>query len=544
MTLSRKPDRRNDMRIAEPHDNTVADGDTASWRLGHIIDGAAERNPGTTALVIGAQRRRITYADLAQLVVDHSAALLHRGLRAGDVVALQASNSIELVVALLGAVRAGLVVAPLDPTLPWAERRARVDRIGARVLLTDAPQPERASDGNCPQWCLRTAPPSSAHSKPQMLLIATDSARAVTAPLSGLTNDDALIMFTSGTTGMPKLLSWTHVNLAAAIDGIADAYQLNPSDATVAVMPLFHGHGLIATLLSTLSTGGAVLLPARGRFSAHTFWDDATTVGATWYTAVPTIHQILLEHASADRGGYRGQFRFIRSCSAPLSPTMARRIEATFNAPVLAAYGMTETTHQASSVLPASDAYARLHTVGTPTGLSVRIVDDNGATCPAGITGEIWLRGATVVRGYLGNPDATAGTFVDGWVRSGDLGTVDGHGNRAVQGRIKELINRGGEKISPEHVEDVLMSYPGVDQVAVFGIPDPLYGERVRAIIVRARGSDLEVADLTSYCQHYLAPFEVPEGVTFADQLPLTAKGSLDRTKLSDYLLTGERSSG
>ena len=159
-------------------------------------------------------------------------------------------------------------------------------------------------------------------------------------------------------------------------------------------------------------------------------------------------------------GGYRGQFRFIRSCSAPLSAAMARRIEATFSAPVLAAYGMTETTHQASSVLPAADAYARLHTVGTPTGLSVRIVDDNGAgACRR--TGEIWLRGATVVRGYLGNPDATAGTFVDGWVRSGDLGTVDGHGNLAVQGRIKELINRGGEKISPEHVEDVPCPIPG-----------------------------------------------------------------------------------
>jgi acyl-CoA synthetase (AMP-forming)/AMP-acid ligase II len=158
---------------------------------------------------------------------------------------------------------------------------------------------------------------------------------------------DALIMFTSGTTGTPKLVPWTHENLAVSIEGIAGAYQLCNSDATVAAMPLFHGHGLIATLLTTLATGGAVVLPARGKFSAHTFWDDVATVDATWYTAVPTMHQILLDRASADlRGGNHGRLRFIRSCSAPLSPVTVQRLEATFNAPVLAAYGMSHPPSQ------------------------------------------------------------------------------------------------------------------------------------------------------------------------------------------------------
>lgn len=532
------------MRTAHPLDNTVADDKVSSWRLGHLIDGLAETTSGATALIIGAQRRRITYTDLAELVIDHCATLLRRGLRPGDVVALQSTNSLELVVALLGAARAGLVVAPLDPALPWTERRARVDRIGARIILTDALRPEQDGKGDCPHWCLHITPPSTSHAKPQMRLIAPESARAVAAPVSALTDSDALIMFTSGTTGMPKLVPWSHLNLAAAIAGIADAYQLNRSDATVAAMPLFHGHGLIATLLTTLATGGAVVLPARGKFSAHTFWDDAATVGATWYTAVPTIHQILLERAAVDlRGGYRPRLRFIRSCSAPLSAATARTMEATLNAPVLAAYGMTETTHQASSVPPSADESTRLHTVGTPTGVSVRIVDDSGATCPPAVTGEIWLRGPTVVRGYLGDPDATARTFVDGWVRSGDLGAVDGHGNLAVHGRIKELINRAGEKISPEHVEDVLMSYPGVCQAAVFGIADPLYGERVGAIIVQPKSADVDTAALTSYCRNRLAPFEIPERIIFANELPLTAKGSLDRAKLGDYALTAERSS-
>ena len=499
-----------------------------------MIDRIAETAPGSTALIIGAERRRITYADLAELVADHCAALLRRGLRSGDVVALQSTNRIEFVVALLGAARAGIVVAPLDPALPSTERRARVDRVGARVILTDARRPDPiGGEGDCPEWCLEITQPSGWRAKLEMHLLATDSARAVDAPVSGLIDRDALIMFTSGTTGTPKLVPWTHDNMAASIDGVAGAYQLSSSDATVAAMPLFHGHGLIATLLATLSTGGAVVLPARGKFSAHTFWADLAAAEATWYTAVPTIHQILLDRAPVDRRGYRGRLRFIRSCSAPLSTDTVRRMEAMFDAPVLAAYGMTETTHQASTVLPSDDERTRMQTVGTPTGVSVRIVDDEGRSCPQGATGEIWLHGPAVVRGYLGDAAANATTFVDGWVRTGDLGVVDGHGCVAVQGRIKDQINRGGEKISPEHVEAILLAHPGVTQAAVFGVSDALYGERVGAIVVRRRSSHLDAAVLTSFCRQHLAPFEIPEQITFADQLPLTAKGSVDRAKLA-----------
>jgi acyl-CoA synthetase (AMP-forming)/AMP-acid ligase II len=184
-------------------------------------------------------------------------------------------------------------------------------------------------------------------------------------------------------------------------------------------------------------------------------------------------------------------------------------------------------------VLPSDGESTRLHTVGTPTGVSVRIVDRDGKTCSRGATGEVWLRGPTVVRGCLDNAAATASTFADGWVRTGDLGSVDGHGKLTVQGRIKELINRGGEKISPERVEGVLMSYPGVDVAAVFGTPDDLYGERVAAVIVAHNGFHVESTSLISYCRDRLAPFEIPERIVFADQLPLTPKGSLDRVRVA-----------
>jgi acyl-CoA synthetase (AMP-forming)/AMP-acid ligase II len=206
-------------------------------------------------------------------------------------------------------------------------------------------------------------------------------------------------------------------------------------------------------------------------------------------------------------------------------------MEATFGAPVLAAYGATEATHQASTVLPFDNEPTRLNTVGTPTGLSVRIVDDNGKTCPIGVTGEICLSGPTVVRGYLNDSAATASNFVDGWLRTGDLGAVDGHGALSVKGRIKELINRGGEKISPERVEDVLTSHPDVAQAVVFGVPDALFGERVAAVVVPR---DVCRLDLITYSRSRLADFEIPERITFADELPLTAKGSVNRPKVAE----------
>jgi acyl-CoA synthetase (AMP-forming)/AMP-acid ligase II len=504
-----------------------ADAKVPPWRLGHILDRASEAAPQSPALIVGAERRKISYAQLAALVVAQCQRLQDAGLRPRDVVALQSANSVEFVVGLLAAVRAGIVVAPLDPALPATERRTRVEMARARVTLVEGRQYDGgASPGSHPAWLLTS---DSARAGG---LVTPDPASAVNGPIRGLTERDALIMFTSGTTGRPKMVPWTHDNIAASIAGIVSAYQLGSYDATVAVMPLFHGHGLMAALLATLASGGRVLLPARGRFSAHTFWDDVATVDATWYTAVPTIHQILLDRTGADlsRDSHR-RFRFIRSCSAPLYPATVQRMEATFGAPVVAAYGMTEATHQASTVQPFDNGPTRLNTVGTPTGPSVRIVDDNGKTCPIGVTGEIWLSGPSVVRGYLDNSAATASSFVDGWLRTGDLGVVDRHGVLSVQGRIKEMINRGGEKISPEHVEDVLASHPSVAQAVVFGVPDALYGERVAAVVVTCDGSH---PDLTAYSRGRLADFEIPERIAFADELPLTVKGSVNRSKVAE----------
>ena len=491
--------------------------------LGDLLVDATTRAPDSSALIAGDGRRAVTYAELSRRADELGAALERNGVRPGDVVAIQARNSVEFVVALVGAAGAGVVVAPLDPSLPDSEKLRRLDLVGARATLVDRdPLP---STIGCPDW--RIPDGTDGFAPPP---------RDTRGP-AGLRDDDAVVMLTSGTTGTPKVVPWTHQSLAASVAGVVSSYRLTAADATVAVMPLFHGHGLVAALLATLATGGTVLMPARGNFTAHTFWDDMAAAQATWYTAVPTIHRMLLHRATAGKPDAQRTFpqlRFIRSCSAPASPELIGQLENRFSTVVLTAYGTTETTHQASTVRPDDPDAVRLHTVGTPTGTTVRITGTDGNECRAGDFGEIWLRGPTVTRGYLDHP--AADSFTDGWLRTGDLGLVDLDGNLTVTGRIKNLINRGGEKISPEHVEEVLTGHPNVTQAAVVGIPDSLYGEGVAAAVVVNPAGSLDADKLVDYCRTRLAPFEVPEVLMFVTEIPLSAKGDVDRTALADQL--------
>jgi acyl-CoA synthetase (AMP-forming)/AMP-acid ligase II len=493
-------------------------------RVTDLIDAAATRAPDAPALIVTADRVPVSYRDLLRLADDLTAQLTDAGLATGDRVALRAGSNAEFVVALLAALRAGLIVVPLDPALPIGDQRARSDAAGARAVLVD---------GEGSEWWTVAVTVGDG-----VLTAHVDAAtepRPATPTPEGLHSDDAMIMFTGGTTGLPKMVPWTHHNIAGSVRAIIAGYRLGPQDATVAVMPLYHGHGLIAALLSTLASGGTVLLPARGRFSAHTFWDDINAVGATWYTAVPTIHQILLDRAAAETAETgRAALRFIRSCSAPLTPEVARALQAEFSAPVVCAFGMTEATHQVASTGIDQEVNPAVATglVGRSTGPRIRIAGNDGAPVEQGVVGEVWLRGDTVVRGYLGDPKITEANFTDGWLRTGDLGTLSESGDLIIRGRIKELINRGGEKISPERVEGVLATHPNVLEVAVFGVPHPMYGEAVAAAFV-PRGSAPTADELTGFCRERLAPYEIPASFQEVDELPHTAKGSLDRRAVS-----------
>jgi acyl-CoA synthetase (AMP-forming)/AMP-acid ligase II len=516
----------------------------SSPRIADLLDATASRHPDAIALVVTTDRVPITYRDLIRLVDDIAGQLTQGGLLPGDRAALRASSSAEFVVGLLAASRAGLVVVPLDPALPVTEQRARVAAAGARVVLVDVdddtPRETREAaetrESALPRWPISvTAGPRDGTNTADV--DTTSAPSAATATPTGLQRDDALIMFTGGTTGSPKMVPWTHDNIASSVRAVIATYRLGPHDVTVAVMPLFHGHGLIAALLSSLASGGTVLLPARGRFSAHTFADDVHAVGATWFTAVPTIHQILLERARLRDAGQpnqeRTRLRFIRSCSAALSPETAQALQAEFAAPVLSAYGMTESTHQVTST---SENQAEMTSglVGHSTGAQIQIVGDDGRPRPPDAVGEIRVRGRTVVRGYLDDPAATARTFAGGWLHTGDLGSLSAEGELTLRGRIKELINRGGEKISPERVEGVLAGHPNVVEAAVFGVPDPLYGETVAAVVVPNQSTAPTMAELAEFCRERLAPFEVPGTIIVTNELPHTAKGSVNRRAVAE----------
>jgi acyl-CoA synthetase (AMP-forming)/AMP-acid ligase II len=506
----------------------------SSPRIADLLEATARHHPETRALIVTAERIPITYRELVQLVDDVAGQLSQSGLLPGDRAALRAYSSAEFVVGLLAASRAGLVVVPLDPALPVAEQRARVAAAGARVVLVDDDTPretEATREPTLPCWPISV----SLRANAGVIAAHVDAAApsAASATLDGLQPDDALIMFTGGTTGSPKMVPWTHDNIASSVSGVISTYGLGPQDATVSVMPLFHGHGLIAALLSSLASGGTVLIPARGRFSAHTFADDIHAAGATWFTAVPTIHQILLARAAPNHAGHEhAQLRFIRSCSAALSPQTAQALQTAFAAPVLSAYGMTEATHQVTSTSKNKTVTSGL--VGRSTGAQIQIVGDDGQPCPPETVGEIQLRGRTVVRGYLANPAATARTFTDGWLHTGDLGSLSATGELTLRGRIKELIIRGGENISPERVEGVLVSHPNILEAAVFGVPDPLYGETVAAVIVPHQSAAPTTAELAEFCRERLAGFEVPASITVTDELPHTAKGSIDRRAVAE----------
>ncbi|MDH6438609.1 acyl-CoA synthetase (AMP-forming)/AMP-acid ligase II [Streptomyces sp. SAI-144] len=493
-----------------------------------LLDRQVRERPYARALVVTGERVHLSYRGLASLADDVAARLGGAGLRRGDAVGLIGANTAEFVVGLLGAARAGLVAAPLDPTLPASQLSARLLALGARAVLLDPSMPG-VVPLPVPAWPLRVEV-SRAGTAAVVLEPGVCDVSQVGGAAGELSDRDALVLFTAGTTDRAKMVPLTHANVAASLRNICATYELGPGDATVAVMPFFHGHGLFAALLASLASGGCVLLPERGRFSAGTFWNDMRAVGATWFTAVPAIHEILLDRSEREYPGPQApRLKFVRSCSAPLNTATQRALERTFGAPLLSAYGMTESSHQATSEPLPQRGALRQGSVGRPTGVEVRVVDRGGRPCPVGVEGEVWVQGPTVARGYLADGDESARTFVDGWLRTGDLGALDEDGYLSLTGRIKNLINRGGEKISPEHVEDILAGCPGVAEAAVFAVPDAVYGQRVGAAVVVREPDGVGREEILRYCRDRLAAFEVPDRLELVAALPYTAKGGLDR---------------
>jgi acyl-CoA synthetase (AMP-forming)/AMP-acid ligase II len=304
---------------------------------------------------------------------------------------------------------------------------------------------------------------------------------------------------------MPESLVWISLTKS---DNIKATYQLTPKDRTMLVMPLFHVHGLLAGFLAPLLSGGSVIVPPK--FSASQFWEDFITHEANWYTAVPTIHQILLKNMLPSPAP---TIRFIRSCSSPLSPTTFHQLEKALNAPVLEAYAMTEAAHQmTSNPLPPGKRVPG--SVGKGQGVEVKILDQDGNEVKQGAEAEICIKGENVTKGYLNNPEANKSSFTkNGFFRTGDQGKMDKDGYVYITGRIKELINKGGEKISPIELDNVLTRHPAVSEAVSFAIPDDMYGQDIGVAIVLKSGQKLGADELRKWVAEKLAKFKVPKKV-------------------------------
>jgi acyl-CoA synthetase (AMP-forming)/AMP-acid ligase II len=345
------------------------------------------------------------------------------------------------------------------------------------------------------------------------------------------------VLHTSGTTSRPKIVPLLHRNVCASARNIRTTLRLTPDDRCMNVMPLFHIHGLMAPVLASLSAGASVACTPG--FNALKFFSWLDEIQPTWYSAVPTMHQALLSRAGRNEESVaRARLRFIRSSSASLPPQVLAKLEDTFGVPVVEAYAMTEASHQ-MTCNPLPPGVRKAGTVGPAAGPEVAVMDGEGNLLEPGAVGEIVIRGPNVTLGYENNPEANAAAFTNGWFRTGDQGVMDEDRYVTLTGRLKEIINRGGEKISPKEVDEVLMDHPAVQQVVTFAVPHDKLGEEVAAAVVLREGTEATEAEIRDFAAERLAAFKVPRTVLVLDEIPKGPTGKLRRIGLAEQLGLG-----
>ena len=463
----------------------------------------------------------LSYAALRTSAQGFGAALAARGIAPGDTVAASFINNPEIITAFFGAVGARAVFAPLNAAYTEDEFTFYLEDIAPKLLVL--------APGSVPN--ARAAAAALAIPVIDLVLDASGTPLVDGVPAAAqhdrIAQDDdvALFLHTSGTTSRPKGVPLTHDNLTTSADNIKRWYALDAQDVSYCVMPLFHVHGLVFSTISALAAGGTVVVPEK--FSASAFWPTVARYRISVISAVPTILRTLMLRADEEDAPQPGShsLRFIRSSSSALPATEMRRLEARFGVPVIEAYSMTEAAHQMCANPLVGER--RPGSVGIGAFVEVAILDEAHGELPPGGVGEVAIRGKNVTTGYHNNPAANAVAFTNGWFRTGDFGTLDAQGYLTLTGRLKELINRGGEKISPVEIDEALVSHPGVKEAVTFGIPDEKYGEAVAAALVLHDGICAD--DVLAHARTRLASFKVPTTVHVVAEIPKTATGKVQR---------------
>lgn len=481
----------------------------------------------------------LTYRALRTLVEDTIRRLAARGVGPGNRVAIVLDNGPEMAATFL-CVSAGATAAPLNPAYRAEEFEFYLADLHAKLLIVgrdkDSPAVAVAHRLEVPIARLVPHPERGAGSFSLEFADGGGGATRSALPSSkpATPDDIALVLHTSGTTSRPKIVPLAQKNVCASARNVRDSLALTASDRGLVIMPLFHIHGLIAALLAPLSAGGEVCCTTG--FNALKFFSWLSETRPTWYSGVPTMHQTILLRAANNADALRShRLRFIRSSSSSLPVTVIDQLESLFGVPVIEAYGMTEAAHQmASNALPPRQR--KPGTVGPAAGPEIRVVDPQGKPLPPGVTGEVVIRGPNVMNEYENNPKANADAFYGDWFRTGDQGVMDADGYLSITGRLKEIINRGGEKISPREVDEIIMAHPAVHQCVTFALPHDMLGEDVAAAVVLKQGAQASDKELRQFAATRLADFKVPRKILILPEIPVGATGKLQRIGLAQKL--------
>ena len=513
--------------------------------LKNLLAAGADSAPAISA----PGRAALSYQALRALVDNTLASLNALGVGRNDRVAIVLANGPEMAACYM-ACAAGTTSAPLNPAYRADEFEFYLSDLNAKLLIVEQGSTSpaiavaqklgvRVVDLTVPPGAAAGSFTLTARDPGSFTLAARDAVQTAATANGGFSEagDIGMVLHTSGTTSRPKIVPLSVGNLCASAANIRSTLQFKPTDIGLNIMPLFHIHGLIAGVLAPLSAGSQVFCTPG--FNALKFFGWMDEAKPTWYTAVPTMHQAIVTRAKGNVDIIqRNPLRFLRSSSSSMPPQVITELEAIFGSPLIESYGMTEATHQmASNPLPPKAR--KPGTVGVAAGPEVAIMGADGSLLGADAVGEIVIRGLNVTAGYENNPKANEDGFLNGWFRTGDQGVRDADGYLSITGRLKEIINRGGEKVSPREVDEILMDHPAVAQVVCFGMPHAKLGEEVAAVVVLKEGASATEREIQDFVSKRAADYKVPKKILFMDEIPKGVTGKLQRIGLAQKLGLG-----
>ena len=487
------------------------------------------KNQDNHIAITSDNNEKITFEALKKHIYDISGQLAANGISNNDRAVIVLPNGPEMATAFL-AISSYMSAAPLNPSYKLSEYEFYLEDLKPKIVIVEKGSTNTVVEA-AKKLNIKICEIKQILGKPKGIFNLYDSVSSFEVSEE---EGEALVLHTSGTTSRPKVVPLTNKNIFSSAFNISKSLKLTSEDHCYNVMPLFHIHGLIAILCSSIFAGASVY--ASSGFNALKFLENAKKEKITWYSGVPTMHQGILLRAQKNTSLAESlSLRFIRSSSASLPPAVFEELKDVFKTTVIEAYGMTEATHQmTSNPLPPEQQKAGF--VGKPAGPEVCIMDASGKIQPNGVEGEVCIKGDNVTKGYENNEEANKSSFINGWFRTGDQGFFDSDGYLKISGRLKEIINRGGEKISPLEIDNVLMEHESIEQVVTFGVKDKMLGETIGVAIVIKAGAECTDTEIKNYARMHLADFKIPKHICFLNEIPKGATGKMQRIGLSKKL--------